>query len=692
MAVIGKIREKSTLVLIIIGGAIMAFVLTDLFSAKAGGGRQGPTSIAEVDGASISPQEFDFKVKQAYEQFQAQSPEAPLDEATKSTLREQVWNEMLSDALLQKRMDALGISVTTKELFDMVQGDNPHPQVLQVFGNPQTGEFNSASVVRFLQNLDNDPKVKEQWLDFEKALKRNQKFDKYYNLFKKGAYTPTALARQQFNDNNTQLTFKYVYKPYSSIVDSTVELSESEIKDYYDKNKIDYEQESSIGISYAYFPVEPSIKDREAAGEWADDMYIKFQKTKNDSTFANANSENRFDPLYYSRTYAPANVDTSLWSKEVGFVMEPKLVGDFYYIHKLKDRRFAPDSIKASHILVSTQTGIDPAVAEAKADSLLALLESGVPMTDLVLENSDDVSTAQDSGKLGWFTESTIIPIFREALSADIGTFSIVQSNTGFHVMEVTGQTEFRDKIQIATIVKEILPGKETYSTLFNEANSFSIEVSDKESFNALINENNIIRKTAVIGENDNLIAELPASRDLVRWAREVGEGEVSEAYDVDDAFVVVIIESVNKEGPAPLDRVRNRVEYLARQEKKAAVLKQELAGETDLTELAGNLGLSVESANNVTFGSPAIAGVGLEPEVVAIVMGLEQGQLSLPIQGENGVFVVSVDSKTLQIQENIAQVKELNRRGLASRIDNGAIFNAIKEKADLTDNRANFY
>ncbi len=691
MAVIGKIREKSTLVLIIIGGAIMAFVLTDLFSAKTSG-RQGPSSIAEVDGASISPQEFDYKGQEAYNQFQAQSPDATLDEATKSTLREQVWNEMLSDELLQKRMDALGISVTTKELFDMVQGDNPHPQVLQVFADPQTGEFNSASVVRFLQNLDNDPKVKQQWLDFEKALKRNQKFDKYYNLFKKGAYTPSALARQQFNDNNTQLTFKYVYKPYSSIVDSTVELTESEISSYYNDHKVDYEQESSIGISYAYFPVEPSIKDREAAGEWADDIFARLQNSDNDSTFVNANSEVLFDPLYYSVRYAPANVDTSLWRQEVGFVMEPKIVGDFYYVHKLKARRNAPDSIKASHILVSTQNGKDPVAAEAKADSLLALLESGVPLIDLVIENSDDVTTAQDSGDLGWFTESTIVPVFREALTADIGTFSIVKSNSGFHVMEVTDQTEMRNKIQIATVVKEILPGKETYSNLFNEANSFSIEVNDQESFNNMINENNVLRRTSTIGDKDNIIADLQASRDLVRWAREAAEGEISEAYDVDDAFVVAIVESINEEGPAPLDRVRNRVEYLARQEKKAEILKQELAGQTDLGELAGNLGLSVENANNVTFGSPAIAGVGLEPEVVAIVMGLQQGQLSLPIQGENGVFVVSVDSKTLQTQENLAQVQELNRRGMSSRIDNGAIFNAIKEDADLTDNRSKFY
>ena len=690
MAVIGKIREKSTLVLIIIGGAILAFVFTDLFSSQSGG-QQGPINLAEVDGSTISPQEFDFKVQQRYEQFQTQSPETELDEATKSNLREQVWNEVLSDVLLNKRMEKIGIDVTTKELFDMVQGKDPHPQVLQAFSDPQTGQFNSNAVIQFLQNLNNDPKAKQQWLEFERALKKNQKYDKYYNLVKKGSYIPAELAKKQFADNNTKLTFKYVFQPYSYIVDSEVELSEADIEEFYNETKNDYEQEASVGIAYAYFPVEPSIKDREIAREWVDNTFEKFKKVENDSTFVNANSDGRFDPQYYSKQFAPANIDTSLWGEEVGFVAEPKQIGEVYYINKVRAKRIAPDSVKGSHILISTQNKAED-VAEALADSLLELINNGTSLEELVLENSDDQAAAKDTGNLGWFTESTIIPIFRPALSAEIGTVTKVQSPSGFHLMKITDKTELKDKIQIATITKAIEPGKETYEDIFNEANSFSIEATDLESFNSLINDKNIQRRGATIAEEESLISGLGASRDMARWAKEANEGEISEAYDVDDAFVVAIVESVNIKGPAPLDKVRNRVEFLARQEKKAEILEKDLAGSTDLGELAGKLGLSVENAVDITFTSPALSGVGLEPNVVAKAMSLQQGQISLPIKGENGVFVIAIENKVMQGQENIAQVREINRRTLATRVDNGALFNAIKEGTELIDNRSKFY
>jgi peptidyl-prolyl cis-trans isomerase D len=233
MAIIGKIRERSTLVLIIIGGAIVAFVLSDLFSSSQGGRQQGPINLAEVNGTSVNPQEFELKVQKAYENYQVQTEEE-LDERTKSTIREQVWTEILSDILLGKQMDELGIEVTSKELFDMVQGNNPHPQVKQAFTNPETGEFNSSAVVGFLQNLDNDPKVKAQWIEFERALKRNQAIDKYYKLVKKGLYVPTKLAEKEFKSNKTAVNFKYVYRSYASMPDSLVQLSESEIEVFYE--------------------------------------------------------------------------------------------------------------------------------------------------------------------------------------------------------------------------------------------------------------------------------------------------------------------------------------------------------------------------------------------------------------------------------------------------------------------------
>lgn len=688
MAVIGKIREQSTLVLIIIGGAIIAFILTDLFSAKAGGG-QGPINLAEINGESISPQEFDERVNQAYDNY-TQRTQQELDERTKSSLRESVWNEIMADKLLGNEMEKLGVQVTTKELFDMVQGENPHPQVLQAFTDPNTGQFNRDQVVRFLQDLDANETQKTQWVEFERALKRNRRMEKYNNLIKEGLYTPSALATMQAKENSGAIAMKYIYKPYTSIVDSTISLSESDIEAYYNEHKEEYEQKASRKIAYAYLPVVPSDKDQADAKLWVENTAEKFKEAKNDSTFVNANSDARFDPTYYSQKYGPAGVDTLLWNQEVGYVAEPKLVGDVWSIYKVKSTKVAPDSVRARHILISTQTRPEE-TAKQTADSVLNLLQGGATIESLISLSEDPVS-AENGGDLNWFAEGGMIkPISDTAFAANVGEFKITQSQFGYHIIEVTDKTDDVKKIQIATITRAIEPSRETFEELFNKANSFSINVKDMESFKAEITAQNLQQRSAVLASEDNTIQGLTSSRDLTRWVKEANEGDVSEAKDVGDAFAVAIVESVDEEGISPLDKVRNRIEYLARVDKKAEVLKKEMEGGASIGELAGNTGLSVENAN-LTFASPAIPAVGLEPTVVGVASSLAEGEMSEPIQGANGVFVIQIDKKTDPNQVDIAQVRTSYANGVNARVDNGAVLTAIKEKSNLTDNRSKFY
>jgi peptidyl-prolyl cis-trans isomerase D len=692
MAVIGKIREKSTLVLIIIGGAIVAFVLSDLFSSSAGGNAQGPLNLAVVDGHTVSPQEYEDKLQEAYENYEMQSQQ-PLDERTKSAIRENIWTSMMQDIIIGRETDELGMKVTTKELFDMVQGNEPHPTVKKAFTNPETGEFNSAQVVAFLQNMDQNPEGKEQWISFEKALKSNQLVDKYNNLITKGIYYPTSLASGDYKDNATRLSFKYVYKPYDALNDSLVELSESEIEEYYEENKKDYDQKASTRLYYAYFPVQPSQHDIMEARQWAQDIQKRFQTAKNDSTFVNANSDERFDPVFYSKATAPARLDTALWQKDSGYVSEVKQVENTFYIHKVRKTKMAPDSVEASHILISTQNR-SAAEAEAIADSVMNELENGSVFSAVAMDISDDPGSAEKGGELGWFAEGMMVKPFNEAaFSAEVGELKKVKSQFGYHIIKVTDKTEVNKKIQIATISREALPGKETYAELFNQANSFSIDANDLESFNNLINERNIQRRMAVLGENDNQLPNTEASRDLVRWAKDAEEGDVSEAYDIGDAFAVAVVESQNEEGAAPLDKVRNRVEFMARQQKKAEVFKEELSGASNIGDLAAKTNLSVENAKDISFSSPAIPEVGLEPVVIGKAMSLEQGQMSVPIEGNAGVFVIQLENKVVPGGEpEIAQTRTTNFRGLQTRVQNGAVLDAMRKEAEIEDNRSKFY
>ncbi len=688
MAVIGKIRERSTLVLVIIGLAIVAFVLTDLFSAKAGG-QTGPINLAEIDGETISPQEFEIRVQEAYQNYLSNAQNnQQLDERTKSSIREQVWNEVVSDEIIGAEIKKLGIIVTRGELMDMVSGKNPHPQVRQAFSNPETGEFNSMAVIQFLQNLDQNPEGKKQWLAFEKALKRNQHIEKYNSLIKQGMYTPNLLAKMQADETNTKLSFDYVLKPYIAIADEDVTVSDAELEKYYKENLHRYQQGTSRKAYYAYFPVGPSELDVENTRRWAQDTYAKFLEVEDDSVFTNNNSDGYFDPTYYSVKNIPMGADTSLWNKEVGFIKEPYMIEKTFYIQKVRNVKMAPDSVMASHILINISDRL-PDRAEEIADSLMALINSGSDFAELAKENSDDVDSGANGGDLGWFTEGTMVKPFNDAaFKTEVGEIVKVNTQFGVHLIKVTDKTGLEKKIQIATISRTATPSKETYEEVFNRANSFSIKATDLESFNNLVNEENIQRRVTVLTESQNSIQGEGSSRDLVRWIKSANVDDVSDAYDLDDAFAVAVIEEVNEEGPAPLEKVKATVTAEVIKQKKAETIKEELKSATTLDAT----GLQVKNASDISFVSPSIPSVGIEPKVFGKVFSLQKGQMSVPIAGNSGVFVIKITDRVEIASPNLNLVKSNLQRSNKAKVDNGLVFTALKDQADIVDNRAKFY
>ncbi len=407
-----------------------------------------------------------------------------------------------------------------------------------------------------------------------------------------------------------------------------------------------------------------------------------------------ANSDQRFDDTYYSFENAPEGIDSSFWTEDIGYMLGPIEGQNSYTVYKLSDRKLVPDSVKASHILINAQ---DRSLEEAEhiADSLLEMLNNGTPMEELAEENSDDVASAREGGDLGWFTEGIMVKPFNDAaFSSEIGSFTKVLTQFGYHIIEVTDRTKLIEKVQIAKLVVNATPGNETYANIFNKANSFSIEVRDLESFNSVVNEKNIQRRSVTIDDKSSSIPGLVASRDIVRWAKEAKEGQVSEAYDVGDAFVVVAIENVSDDGVAPFEKVKNRVEHLAKQEKKAENFIKEFNGvnASEISSIASALNLSVHTASNVSFANPYLPEAGVEPKVVGKVMSLSQGQLSVPIKGETGVFVVQVDSKSSSDNLDIETVRIEASNEIHVRYSQREFLKALEKRADIKDNRTVFY
>lgn len=690
MAIIGKIRERSTLVLILIGGAIVAFVMTDLIGS--GASFSQTRNVAEVDGTGIAIQEFQNQVQTATENYQANQPDQPVDDNTRDAIRQQVYDQMLNQVVLDREFEELGIEVTTKELFDMVQGNNPHPQVRQAFTNPETGQFNSTDVVRFIQTLDQNPEAKGQWVNFEQALKSDREIQKYTTLISKGLYATNFAAEQKNIASGKTMSVKYVMKRYNDVSDTSIIVSEKELKDYYNANKEDYKQDASKKIEYVPFNLAPSEADIALVRKWSNEMYQEFKNTKNDSLFLINNSDQGFDPKYYSKKTIPAGIDTTLFTKDVGFVTMPFEISTETRIQKLLDKKVGPDSVKAQHILIALQ---ERSLEEANiiADSLLALINSGQSFDTLAITNSDDAASGKEGGDLGWFIEGAMVKPFNDAaFTSAIGDVKKIETQFGVHLVKVTDKTEDVLKVKIGALSRIPEPGKETFANAFQDANGFSINATSSD-WNEIINDKNMIRRAAVVSENDREIRGLDGSRGIVTWINDAKEGDVSEPFDVKDAYVVAKLTEVNEEGIAPFEKVRARVEYEAKREKKAQQFIEQLKGSQNLTEAAGKINGQVMDASNVSFDNPSLAGAGNEPEVVAKITTLTQGQMTAtPIKGKNGVFMVQVTAVNEPGDANVGGLKASIQTGYQSRVSNRQAIEALKDRATIKDNRAKFF
>tara|TARA_R110002049_G_scaffold242042_4_gene415869 strand:- start:2268 stop:4340 length:2073 start_codon:yes stop_codon:yes gene_type:complete len=690
MAIIGKIRERSTLVLILIGGAIVAFVMTDLIGS--GASFSQTRNVAEVDGIGIAAQEFQNQVQIATENFQANQPDQPVDDKTRDAIRQQVYDQMLNQVVLDREFEELGIEVTTKELFDMVQGNNPHPQVKQAFTNPETGQFSSTDVVRFIQTLDQNPEAKGQWVSFEQALKSDREIQKYSTLISKGLYATSFAAQQKNIASGRTMNVKYVMKRYNDISDTAITVSESELKDYYNEHKDDYMQEASKKIEYVPFNISPSEADIALVRKWSNEMYQEFKNTKNDSLFLVNNSDQGYDPKYYSKKTIPGGYDTTLFSEEPGFITMPYEISTETRMQKLLDKKIGPDSVKAQHILISIQ---ERSLEEANlvADSLLGLINAGQAFDTLATTNSDDVASGKEGGDLGWFVEGAMVQPFNDAaFNSKIGEIKKIETQFGVHLVKVTDKTADVVKIKVGALARIPEPGRETFATAFQDANGFSINASTSE-WDDQINDNNLIRRAAIVSEGDREIRGIEGSRSIVTWINDAKEGDISEPFDIKDAYVVAKLTEVNEKGIAPFEKVRARVEYEAKREKKAQQFIDQMKGSQNLAEAASKINGQVMDASNVSFDNPNLAGAGNEPEVVAKITTLTQGQMTAtPIKGQNGVFMVQVTAVNEPGDANVGGLKASIQSGYQSRVSNRQAIEALKERSTIKDNRAKFF
>lgn len=693
MALIGKIRERSTLILIIIGGALLAFILGDLLGNR--GGSAGPINIGEINGQEIAGMDFEAKVTKQIADYEERNNMSATEEMI-SSIRDMVWNQLLIDYIVKKEAEKLGIQVSPEELFDMVRGADPHPQVRQAFSNPQTGQFNPDDVLRYLKTMDQDQtgKAKYQWLQFEKGIREERQTNKYYTLIKKGLYPTLQEAKNYYTDASNMYNVRFVAKRYNMVADSTIEVSDKELSAYYKENIHKYQQESPTRkVKYVTFQILPSEDDKINTEKWVAERLEEFKVTEDDSLFLAVNSDGTPDFSFYAKASGlPERLDTVIFNMEKGEVFGPYMEFNTYKIAKVLDFAFKPDSVKARHILINVEG--DSAIAKNLADSLKNLVVTKKrKFEDLAKEYSKDFGSAQDGGNLNWFREGVMVPSFNDAcFNGKKGDLPIVVSQFGIHLIEIMDKGPESKKVQLAIMERKIEPSGATYDKFFNEATNFSLKPNSAEEFAKAAEENGYNVREQELKQTDRYIADLESPREMVRWSFNAKVNEVSDPFRFGEKFVVACLTEAKEKGDVPLELVKEEVMAQVRKKKKAEQFIKEMSGITDITELSQKTNLPIENGNNISFSSFSVPGMGREPYVVGKIVTLKQGQMSIPLEGEQGVYVVYVESFTEAPEvSDFSGYKTSLRQAWQTRVTN-EVFEALKEKANVVDDRARFY
>lgn len=704
MAAIGQIRKHYGLLVAIIGIALAAFILGDLFKSTP---RQA-INIGVVDGEEISYKDFSLEVEKSVEAEKNNKQKLQLTSAEVFRIKQTVWNKMVKDIIMEKELDELGLTVTPEELFDLVQGDNPHRYILQYFKDPNTGEYNSDMVNQYLQSLDQMPRENQlQWIEFEKAIKEDQLNTKFNNLVSKAYYLPKAFGRLADERKYSEVKVEMVAQQYSSISDEEVEVTDADYEKYYTENKEDFKQDETRSLDYVVFDVKASNEDRAAQKKEFDAIYNEFKglDVEESAVYANSVSDKKYEDKWYKKGQLPLQIEAPMFDTEVGTTVPPYLSNNAYHTGKLLARENRPDSLKASHILIAyagaaraaeNVTRIKPQ-AQALADSLMGVLKKSTKNFEaLAQEFSNDGGVVENKGHYDWFAEGVMVPEFTNAiLENDEGDVVVAESAFGYHVMIIDGKKDFSDKVKVAMIEISIEPSNETYQQAYVKANEFASRCKN-EDFDAVAEDMGLSKRTM-----DNLSAmqeNIPGQqegRQVVIWAfkpeTEIGDLEL---FDMGGSYIVSSLTTIADEGYASLESVKTTIAAAVKNLKKAEVIVANIeasSNKSELAKLAAELNTTVESAT-LTFETNSVPGYGPEPDVVGAAMSLAVDDITSPIKGKKAVFVLkATETKPSPEKSDYKVLADQMANRFKSNV-NFRLYRAIQDETDIEDNRHLFY
>jgi len=704
MAVLNKIRQRSLFLIIVIALALFSFVLADLFKNSDALSSKSQNVVGTVNGKDITREDFLQKVEIAQKQA---GPSA-----TNTQVMNRVWEQEVRQAVMETQFNELGMTIEKDQMRDLLKNAlATSPEFLN-----EAGLFDENKLNEYIINLkETSIATYQDWINYEKSLASNALQQNYFNLVKAGLTGTLEEGKLQHMLEGNKVDIKFVQIPFSSIPDSTVAVSKSEIESYIKEHKDIYKADASTDIQYVEFKEEATLEDEQVIKDGLtallndqvvyneasklNDTIIGFSKTKDNEAFINSNSDIKFDTRYVFKNVLPTAVADSIYNLNEGEIYGPYKDNGSFKVSKLVAVKQIPDSAKVRHILIPFvgSRSADPTVtqteAEAKqtADSLLAILKTNTSkFPEFVQEFSSDQGSLANEGRYDWHPYNTMVPEFNDfEFEGNVGDVGIVKTIFGFHIIEIEGQKNKKKAVQVGTIARKIEPSQATIDKVFRDASNFEISAGNGD-YTSLATENKYsVRPVNSIKVLDENIPGIGNQRQIVRWAfnndTEVGE---IKRFNIPTGYAIVQLVAKREEGLMSVEEATVTALPVIRKEKKTEMIKGRISVST-LDDLAAAENTTVRSASAINMKNPTISGAGREPFIVGAAFGLKEGETSKLIEGNNGVYMIQVTKITPAVELDNYQVFANQLEAQKLNTVNTKLYNALKEAAEIEDNRA---
>jgi peptidyl-prolyl cis-trans isomerase D len=706
MATLQKIRNRAGLLVGVVGIALLAFVIGDGLRNGATFWQQSKDKVLSVNGETVNTKEFSQQLGEVEAIYALQMNGANLTDEQQTQVRNEVFETLVRKLLMDQEGAKTGIDVTSDEVFDMVQGENISPMVqqMQMF-HDSNGQFDRSALLRFLQTIDQtNPNYSEQdvaqiegarkyWFFMEKNLIQQKKEEKLGALFSKAIVINSLDAKAEFENNQTNVDFDYVVQHYSALPDSLFTVTPSEIKSLYDKRKGLYKQEPSAELKYILVTVNPSEEDFAEVERAIEGLKPEYIATNDVHDIVNENSDTPFYDAYVSASFLSPEAESFAQEAQVGEVKGPLLIGNTYHLYKYLGKTLAPDSIKVNEL---TLPRLDDDKLKTVSDSLINVLKNGQSFAEL----SGNLTQGQFNGDIGWLTDEMALrrvdDKYRDAIfSASVGNVFLLKTSRGTHLIQVSEKTNPVQKYKVADIIMDVEPSVATTTQAYTALGQYILKNNTLETFESEAVAAGYLCQTNTIGQNDRTLMNIPSTRQVVRWAFEQKKGEMSQIYELEgDRYLVGIVQGIYTKGYRPVEAVAELLKRELINDKKAEKIIADLQTKncSSLEQYGEAIASTVQSVKFVSFATPRIANVGIEPALNARVPYAEANAVSAPVKGKSGVYVFKVTEKhTNPATFNLEEQK----RSLG--INNNyrymyQVVQTLRDKSTVEDFRIRFY